>query len=228
MEPRRREAARGRGPPPEADAPRLARGMAARRPRRAEAPLCEALRPRNDGRRLRPVAPVAAGNVGGDAEGTLWRSRATRRDLMVRARPASTAAEAAPEERRGVRSPVSRRALLRAALVVVGIVAVANTSFPPGYEAWGVGGRRLFRRRDGRLGNSSRSLELDRAARTQARVAPGRAPRTGRDRVRRRVLVRGGRALSRPLPDPDRRGCASFRPGRRRPRGSPRRPAQRS
>jgi signal transduction histidine kinase len=59
--------------------------------------------------------------------------------------------------------------LLRAALVVVGIVAVANTSFPPGYEAWAWAVVGFFAAETVASGILS-VVELDRAARMQARV----------------------------------------------------------
>jgi signal transduction histidine kinase len=60
--------------------------------------------------------------------------------------------------------------LLRAALVVVGIVAVANTSFPPGYEAWAWAVVGFFAAETVASGVLS-VVELDRTARMQARVA---------------------------------------------------------
>ena len=68
VEPRRREAARGRAAAGGCDAARLAARLAPQRPGRAAEPLRAALRPANDGRRLRLNALVAAGNVGGDGE----------------------------------------------------------------------------------------------------------------------------------------------------------------
>ncbi|MGH3055889.1 MAG: hypothetical protein ACRDL7_13025, partial [Gaiellaceae bacterium] len=60
--------------------------------------------------------------------------------------------------------------LLRAALVVVGIVAVAGTSFPPGYESWAWAVVGFFAAVTVASGILS-VVELDRSSRMRARVA---------------------------------------------------------
>ena len=77
--------------------------------------------------------------------------------------------EAAGGATRCLTGPGRWLVLLRAALVVVGIVAVAHTSFPPWYEAWAWAVVGFFAAETVASGILS-VVELDRAARTQARV----------------------------------------------------------
>ena len=90
--------------------------------------------PRNDGRRLRLNALVAAGNVGGDGERNAVTAYVDDPDDDARA-------SSPPGRWSGWRSGMLSRpgrwlVLLRAALVVVGAIAVALTDFPPSYEPW--------------------------------------------------------------------------------------------